>query len=249
MREAEDSLAVAAEQHQQAQAQQRSQQQRSTLLRATVAHVLSNRRVRGEIETALQSPELAQALLRIEQEGGAGGGGGGENFGGAIADLYPLATRAALAAAPSSDDDGRESRTNLLDAVVAETLEALSSAKDFVAGAAVAAKVALLDAGVHILGWTRHLAQVVRGEETGAWMWEEGEGRRGRASRLFSYSSSDAEESSSLSSSSSSSSSPRRSSPRLRLPSNLDEWVKLVSQVVVLVSMVIFLRRRGVAVR
>ena len=208
--------------------------------------------MRAACELALtQSPEFAQALLRYDREAtGGGGGAGAENNASALADLYPIAARTALAAAArregagggaaaggendnDADGDGENNNNrNPLAAAVAEALSALSSAKDSLAGFGAAAVGAMLEAGVHIFGWTRHLAQVARGEETGPWMRVEGggggEGRSARArARARSISSR------------------ARRPPRSFRPASLDEWVKLVTAVAMAVVAVIFVRRRA----
>ena len=270
MRDAEESLAVAEELQQQ---QQQQQQQLQTLLhsqeqylafRATLVHLLSDRRVRAELERALlRSPEFAQVLQQLDQQQEAaregGGGGGGEEDLSALADLYPLAARAALAsAAPreggagggrgggggpppfSGENDaggGGAGGNHPLAAAVAEALSAFSSsAKELLAGAGASALGAALEAGVCVLGWTRLLAQVARGEETGPWTTRAegggGGGGGGFCARARSFRARGAR------------SRPRRSLGSVR-PSNLDEWVKLMSVVAMAVVAVIFLGRRG----
>ena len=237
MRDAEEALAVAAQQQ-----QLRIQTQQ---FRATLTHLLSDRGVRDACLSALtRSPEFAQMLLQSDEEAGGGEGGGGENNS-ALADLYPIAARAAFAAAATAtaaqrgganddsntdngntDDGNADNGNNPLAAAVAEALSALSSPKEFLAGARAATKVLMLEAGVHIVGWTRHLGRLACGEETGPWMSVEGGGRGGGRARARSP----------------------RSFGSFR-PANLDEWVKLVSAVAMAVVAVIFVRRRGVVLR
>ena len=269
MRDAEESLAVAEELQQQQQQQQQLQtllhsQEQYLAFRATLVHLLSDRRVRAELERALlRSPEFAQVLQQLDQQQEAaregGGGGGGEEDLSALADLYPLAARAALAsAAPreggagggrgggggpppfSGENDaggGGAGGNHPLAAAVAEALSAFSSsAKELLAGAGASALGAALEAGVCVLGWTRLLAQVARGEETGPWTTRAegggGGGGGGFCARARSFRAGGAR------------SRPRRSLGSVR-PSNLDEWVKLVSVVAMVVVAVIFLGRRG----
>ena len=236
MRDAEESLAAFADEQQQLQTPHAQQ-----CLRATLTHLLSDRRVRVACELALtQSPEFAQALLRYDREA-CGGGGGGAGEESALADLYPIAARTALTAArreggggesAGGENDGGENNNNNnnnrnpLAAAVAEALSALSSAQETLAGLGAAAVVSMLEAGVHIVGWTRHLAQVARGEETGPWTRAEGGGAGGRArARARSFRA--------------------RLPPRSFRPANLDGWVKLVTGVAMMVVAVIFVRRRG----